>query len=125
MRLFILFTLGAALLLSLSGCATILSGSSETIHFTSSPSGAEVYANGNYICTTPCSADLKKNDEYSVELVLEGYPKTGRTRLTTSTGGGWIIADVLFSGLIGIVVDAATGSWNSFDQNSVHTKFSK
>jgi len=107
--------------LLLSSCATILSGTTDPVRFTSKPSGAEVYANGNYVGTTPCSVDLKKKD-YSVELRLKGY-QTGRASISSSTGGGWIIADVLFGGLVGIVVDAATGAWNSFDSDHVHANF--
>jgi len=31
---------------------------------------------------------------------------------------GWIILDVL-AGLVGVIVDAATGAWYSFDQKNV------
>lgn len=34
--------------------------------------------------------------------------------MTYSVGAGWIILDIL-SGLIGVIVDAATGNWNEFD----------
>jgi hypothetical protein len=39
--------------------------------------------------------------------------------LTNRVGVGWIISDVIF-GLVPVVVDAATGSWHSLDQDYVN-----
>lgn len=108
--------------LLLSGCAAILSGTKQRVSFTSDPPGAQVVANGQTICTTPCSAELKKKNDYTIEIRKSGYAP-GRAQLESSVGGGWIVADILFGGLIGIAVDGLTGAWNSFDNDSVHVSF--
>jgi len=37
----------------ISGCATILDGSSQPVNFNSSPNGARIYVNGMEVGTTP------------------------------------------------------------------------
>jgi hypothetical protein len=34
-------------------------------------------------------------------------------------GAGWVVLDVL-AGLVGIIVDAATGAWYELDQDAVN-----
>lgn len=99
-----------------SGCATIFSGSYDEVDLQSEPTGAEVLVNGKAEGTTPMSLRLKKSKEYTLEFVKEGY-KTKTLRMTYGLGAGWLILDIL-AGLVGIIVDAATGNWNSFDYDS-------
>lgn len=99
-----------------SGCATLFSGSSEDISLTSEPQGAKVLVNGHNEGKTPLSIAFKKGKDYTIEFVKDGFePKT--LRLSYSLGAGWLILDIL-SGLIGIIVDAATGNWNVFNLSS-------
>ncbi len=99
-----------------SGCATLFSGSREEISFSSEPDGAKVVVNGHDKGTTPLKITLKKSKEHKIEFVKEGYEKKS-FKLTYSLGAGWLILDIL-AGLIGIIVDAATGNWNGFDEDS-------
>lgn len=101
--------------LTYSGCATIFTGSNETVSLSSEPSGAKVLVNGNDEGKTPLALKLKKGKEYSIEFVKDGF-ESKSFRLTYSIGAGWIILDIL-CGIVGVVVDAVTGNWNSFDQN--------
>lgn len=102
--------------ISYSGCATIFSGSREEISFTSEPDGAKVLFNGQDKGTTPLKISLKKSKEHKIEFVKEGYEKKS-FKLSYSLGAGWLILDIL-CGLVGIIVDAATGNWNGFDEDS-------
>ena len=97
-----------------SGCATIFSGSNESINFNSEPQGAKVLINGSEEGKTPLAARLKKGKEYIVEFVKDGYD-TKSMRMTYSVGAGWIVLDIL-AGFVGLIVDAVTGNWNSYDQ---------
>jgi hypothetical protein len=99
-----------------TGCATIFSGSKADIDLNSEPQGAKVLVNGNNEGKTPIKIVLKKGKEYSIEFVKDGY-ESKTIRLTYGVGAGWIILDIL-SGLIGIIIDAATGNWNGFDLDS-------
>jgi hypothetical protein len=99
-----------------TGCATIFSGSKADLDLNSEPQGAKVLVNGLNEGKTPVKLILKKGKEYSIEFVKDGY-ETKTLRLTYSLGAGWLILDIL-CGLVGIIVDAATGNWNGFDLDS-------
>ncbi|MBN1633247.1 MAG: PEGA domain-containing protein [Ignavibacteria bacterium] len=106
-----------------SGCATIFTGSKETIEFTSEPSGAEVMINNAKEGFTPLKATLKKGQEYVVEISKEGYSKK-TYRLSYSVNAGWLILDIA-AGLIGVIVDAITGNWYDYDINHYKTVLEK
>ena len=62
----------------LSGCATIISGDTETVTFNSSPEGADVYIDGAIIGKTPVSIVLEKNKKDVVMFKKEGYQAVTR-----------------------------------------------
>lgn len=102
--------------LTLEGCATIFSGSYDEVDLSSEPTGAKILVNGKDEGNTPMTVRLKKSKEYTIEFVKDGF-QTKSLRMTYGLGAGWLILDIL-SGLVGIIVDAATGNWNSFDYDS-------
>jgi hypothetical protein len=111
------FCLLATFMMACSGCATIFKGSKEIVSFSSEPSGAKVYVDGQPLGSTPFQLELKSNKTYTIEFRLDGF--LNRTvMLSNSVGAGWIILDVLF-GLLPVVIDAATGNWYSLDQTHV------
>jgi hypothetical protein len=112
------FCLLATSIFILNGCATIFKGSTDTVSFSSDPSGAKVYVNGQLMGTVPLQLELKSNQSYTIEFRKEGY-ENRTVILNNSVGAGWIILDVLF-GLVPIIVDAATGNWYSLDQSHVN-----
>ena len=87
------------------------------------PKEATVLVNGKEEGTTPLTLRLKKSKEYTIEFVKDGF-KTKSLRMTYGLGAGWLILDIL-SGLVGIIVDAATGNWNSFDYDSYRAVLKK
>jgi hypothetical protein len=99
------------LLIANSGCGAIFNGTRQTITATSAPDAAMVSASpGNFQYTTPASFDLERKNEYLLTFTKEGYsPATFQTK--KSLQGGIVVLDVLFTGLIGVIVDAATGAW--------------
>lgn len=113
MKKLIIILFNIYFLISYSGCATLFAGGSEEISVTSDPDGAKVSVNGQNEGKTPMTFVAKKGKEYSLEIVNKGY-ESKTYRLTYSIGAGWIILDIL-SGLIGIIIDAASGNWNEFD----------
>ena len=44
-----------------TGCATVLSGTTQSINFESSPSGAAIFLDGERVGVTPFTSTLKKN----------------------------------------------------------------
>lgn len=117
------FCLIAVSALIFNGCALIFQGTRQNVSFDSSPTAAEVWVNGAKVGLTPCKVDLKRNQEYTIEFKKEGY-QTKSYRITNNIGAGWVILDIL-GGLIPVVIDASTGAWYSFDQNSVNTILEK
>ncbi len=110
--------LAAILIFSVNSCATIFHGSSDKIDFSSDPTGARVYVNGQLMGTAPLELKLESKHTYNIEFRKEGY-QNKIVVLTNSVGAGWIVLDVLF-GLVPIIVDAATGNWYSLDQEHVN-----
>lgn len=120
-RLTTKFLVCAAVCLLLPACAALFSGSSEMVDFTSDPSGAKVYVNGVLKGRAPVRLKLQKKHTYDVEFRMAGYdPVT--TAISNSVGGGWVVLDIL-GGLLPVVIDAATGSWYSLDQDHVNAAF--
>jgi hypothetical protein len=72
MKKIILTTLAIATLV-LSGCASIISGTNQTLTFTSDIEGVNVYVDGALIGKTPVSASFKKNKAQTVMFRKKGY----------------------------------------------------
>ena len=105
-------------------CAAIFKGTSESVAFSTDPSGAKVFVNGQYMGTTPCQIPLPSKGTYTIEFKKEGYDPSTYT-IMNHVGAGWVVLDVLFTGLIGVVVDAATGAWYELDTRVVNAMLEK
>jgi hypothetical protein len=108
-----------------TGCATIITGGGHTqnARFTSYPPGAEVYVDNNRIGKTPIAAQLTRHDDHVVRIELAGYPP--QTKTLKSGPNLWTFGNLIFGGIIGIIVDAASGSWEGvLNPNDVNVKFS-
>jgi len=73
-----IFAVSGLVSLMASGCATVISGTTQTLTFNSEPSGAEVYLDGARVGTTPVSLSVKKNKKDSVMIQKEGYKAVSR-----------------------------------------------
>ena len=56
-------------LLTLTSCATIISGSKQKVSFTSTPAEASVFINEEEIGKTPIETKLARKKEYDVKIV--------------------------------------------------------
>lgn len=95
-----------------NGCASIVTGSSQTITFSSEPSEATVIVSGNIVGKTPVSVKIKKGKHQFLTFEKEGY-KTFTTQMSTSMNP-WFWGNVIFGGLLGSTTDNATGAINQF-----------
>jgi hypothetical protein len=104
-----------AITLIASGCATLLTGTKDTITFNSNPQGAVVYKDGVEICRTPCSVPVRRtlNNE-DIEYKLDGY----ETRLFTLDKQFNVVSVMNLGSLFGWAVDAATGSLVKYGRKS-------
>ncbi len=91
-----------------AGCATIVHGTKQDVYVTSQPSGAVVRVHGT-ATTTPGIVTLdRKQRRYVLVFEKEGYkPIEIKLRRTLD---GWFFGNILFGGIIGIIVDFANGS---------------
>lgn len=111
--------------LLITGCASIIDGGTKTVTIKSTPTGAKVtvvnektkeaVASG----VTPAALVLKRdngffqNASYRVSIEKDGHKPY--ELLVQSTLNGWYFGNLLFGGLIGmIIVDPATGAMWTF-----------
>jgi len=100
----------ALIAFTLTGCAAVLGSKQKEFDLHSTPQGADVYLDGNRLGTTPLKARLSNQAEHTFVFRKEGY-KDATCTLARGTGAGWVVLDVL-TGLVPIVIDAATNSWS-------------
>lgn len=118
---------GVLSMLLFCGCASIVSKSSYNVSVISNPSGANVTIknrNGKpaYQVTTPTVINLAadagyfKSAQYDFEFRKPGYDPASKT--LAAGIDGWYFANIVFGGLIGLViVDPLTGAMWRLDDN--------
>lgn len=103
------------------GCATLFTGSSDTVTVNSEPSGAKVYLNGMYMGLTPVSPSLKRDKDYAVILKKEGYQDT-----SANISRSFNLVSILNLGsILCWVVDLVTGAIHKFDTNGITVTMEK
>lgn len=108
---------GIGVAIMLVGCATIITGTSEDVLIQSNPPRASITINGQPRGETPLQLDLDSDRSYMVQVKLEGYePQSFQIERSTS---GWMIGNLLFGGIPGLVIDAATGGMYVLEPTSV------
>jgi tetratricopeptide (TPR) repeat protein len=118
-----------AVAFSLSGCASIVSKSSWPVTIQTNPSGAKCVVSkesGIQLHTgeTPMTIPLESGDgffqraKYSITCEKAGYQTA--TANAASHFNGWYLGNIVFGGLIGIlIVDPATGAMYRMDDTQV------
>jgi len=96
------------ILLVTSSCCTIMLSPQQEVGIASNPSGARIIIDGQDIGKTPLTTSLKRSNNHTVKVELEGYLPY-ELNLTKSVSG-WVFGNIIFGGIIGLVVDLATGA---------------
>lgn len=99
-----LYIITASLLILLTSCASILTGSSRSVLFESDPTGALVYVNGMEQGTTPTTIEVEADDR--VDFRLNDY----RERVVVMDSDFNLVAIINGFSIIGWGIDALTGS---------------
>lgn len=94
-----------------AGCGLIFKGTTDTVPVMSNPVGAQVFVDGMYAGVTPLQVSLDGERDHMVTFRAPGY-QDFTVPVTMRIGAGYLVLDILFTGLLGIVVDAVTGAWN-------------
>jgi len=107
----------AVLGVAMSGCASIIKGSSQSIAITTPPvTGASCVLSskeGNWTVMSPGVAKVEKSKEdIQARCTKPGYQDGIAT--IPSDFQGWTLGNLILGGVIGLGVDAATGAINEY-----------
>src|ERR1700730_15050758 len=108
----VLLASAAAVAVGLCGCASITRGHTDQVQIQSEPPGAEARTSMGHICTTPCTLQFDRKDEFIVTFSKPCY-HTEEIPVTTQVAGAGVAGfagNVLLGGVPGMVVDAASGA---------------
>jgi hypothetical protein len=115
-------TIGAlcALGFALSGCASVIEGTSQLITVNTNPSGADCSLNRNpegvigRVNGTPSGVTIRKTKyDITIKCNKAGYQEA--TYLNHSGAAGATFGNIVLGGGIGWAVDSASGSDNKYD----------
>jgi hypothetical protein len=122
-----------ATLVSLTGCASIVSGRHADVAFDSYPSNARVVIHDNCgravaSLNTPGVASLKRNRRYFLPArytaVIEAPGYHPAEVPIRSTINPWILGNVAVGGIAGLVVDNVTGAAWKPKRSEIHQQLS-
>lgn len=112
------FAIVALLLLGTGACASITTGTTQTVTVNTEPSGASCELKRNNITIgivnpTPGSITIDKSkDHVSVLCDKDAHESAGGT--LASELQGMTFGNILFGGLIGVAIDAGSGAMNKY-----------
>ena len=112
-----------SLSLLISSCATIISGSKQKVNFRSNPAAASIFIDEVEVGKTPFEIKLERKKEHHVMIKLDGY-QTYETNLTKKFNA-WYLGNIVFGGLIGIIIDPITGAIYNLSPDEVNAEMSK
>lgn len=107
-----------------AGCGAMFGGSRQTVHVDSSPPASVQVVQTGMTQNTPTALSLPRKDNYVLTFEKDGY-EARRVEVQRKMRGGILVLDILFTGLIGVVVDASTGSWYKLVPDRVTTVLTK
>ncbi len=96
-----------SVLISLTGCCTIMHGTRQSIGIASSPSQASIWVDSNYVGQTPIIVEMSRKNNHFVRIELEGYQPYEAT--FSRHVSEWVFGNIIFGGVIGLAVDAISG----------------
>lgn len=104
-------------LVILTGCATIVKGTSQTIAISTPPvAGANCKINNGdglwYVITPGTVTVPKSNDALMMQCVKPDYAESNGA--INAKVEPWVLGNILIGGIIGLVVDIATGALHTY-----------
>lgn len=102
----------AALALVIAGCASIITGTEQSVTFNSEPEGATVIVAGKIYGKTPLTTKIPKDKNMVLSFEKDGY-KPFTTQLST-TLQGWFWGNIVIGGLLGSTTDSASGAMHQY-----------
>lgn len=115
-KCFLVLVLGAAL----SGCATLVHGTSQRIPVTSSPQGARVLVDSVPIGVTPLVASVSRKESHVVSIVHDSFPAV-HVALDRKLSP-WVLGN-LYLLYLPAIVDFSTGAAYGFARDTLTAVF--
>jgi len=113
----------AGLSFVLSGCATVINGTSQDFSINTDPVGARATLSTGTECVTPCEVSLKRRHDLRIDFEKDGYEPA--YVLVQSRTGGAIAGNILLGGIVGGAVDAANGATNHLEPQPLNLRLAR
>ena len=110
-RLFRVFVaIGAFAMVSSGACATLVNGKHQDVGISSYPTGATILVDNQPVGSTPTVVPLSRKDNHTIRIELKGFEP--HEIVLTKSVSGWMAGNAVLcvAGVVGIAVDALTGS---------------
>lgn len=106
-----------------AGCATIMHGTTQDVTVNSNPSSAMVFVDGQSVGSTPAVVNLKRKSNHVISVKLDGYQPYEMA--LSKNVSGWVVGNLVFGGLVGLVVDAASGGLYKLSPDQVSAQMAQ
>lgn len=98
-------------LVGLSGCATMIRGTTQQVSINSDPVGAKVTLSNGQSCSTPCVIEVERKNSLQITMEKDGCRRHTTAMIPTLAGAG-----AVWGGLI----DYGTGAVYDLQPNPLH-----
>lgn len=102
------------------GCASVLSGASQTIEINSNVPGVGVYENGQYLGSTPLRLVIARQAKKELSFERKGFVTRTLTLKTKTNGNVWWNLPFTVLGLTGISTDYGSGAVYEYSPHRIY-----
>lgn len=110
-------------MVSASGCATIINGTSQKILVSSEPPGAAISVDGKYTCVTPARVRFERRQDHTLVFTKDGYE--AQTVKMIHVLSEVVVGNTFLGGPLGWVFDIFAGTQYKLMPNPVHVELKK
>ena len=100
-------------LLLFASCASLMTGPTDSIDIESNPPGATFTTNLGIQGTTPATITVPDDKTVMLTVSAPGY-QTATVTLQPRMSG-WFLGNLVFGGIVGIIIDLISGNWRVHD----------
>ena len=101
----------------ITGCATVIKGTWQSVPVSSDPLGADILVDGMLVGTTPADVELKRKRDHLIVIEKKDY--SPKSVAVVKNVGGAVWGNIISGGLIGWGVDAASGAQNNLTPKTI------
>jgi len=109
------------IILFTTGCATMVTGTTQTIPIKSEPSNATIKVDGKVASVTPGQLELERKKDHNVEISKDGF-RTRRIILSCTINPASIFNPIP---IVGLIIDMETGANCNLTPKEIDIKLEK